>query len=90
MQLPELDEQAVKLQPLPITSFSSDLSDVAAGGEIEGDVDEDLLEIPMFGRDGLKCRDDPLSGERPTPKDDTLEPCRSREVNRSVSEITCK
>ena len=90
MRLPELDEQAVKVQPLPITSFSSDLSDIVADGEIEGDVDEDFLEIPMFGRDRLKCRGDPLSGERPTPKYDALEPRRSREVDRPVSEIACK
>jgi hypothetical protein len=39
--LPELDEQAVKVQPLPISGFSSDPYDVGTGtleGERAGDV----------------------------------------------------
>jgi len=53
MRLPELDEMAVEVHPLPISLLVTD------GGGARGDVNEDLLEIPMFRCDRLERHGDP-------------------------------
>jgi len=44
----------------------------------------------MFGRDSMKCRDDPLWAQRPGQKLYVFKPCCLREVNRKPGRTACK
>lgn len=62
-----------------MSSFSDGLSDDdnnTAEGEVEGEVDQYLLEISMVGCNGLKCHGNPLGGHCSVPEHDIPEPCR--------------
>jgi len=53
MRLPELDEMMVEIHPLPIGLLATD------GSWVEGNVNEDLLEISMVGCNRLERHGDP-------------------------------
>jgi len=62
-RLPKLDENVVKVQPLPDGCFSDGFHDVGTdikGGQAVRRKDRDLLKIPMFGCDGPECPDEPV------------------------------
>ena len=82
-RFPELDEEPVKFQPMPIHGFPNNLSDTCTGTErivLVGDVDRDSLKV--FGRDGLECRSSPLDVKARAPEIRIFEPRRCREVDR--------
>ena len=84
-RLPELDQEAVKVQPPPQTCFSNGLPIVAMTnidkGQVVRELDRDLSKISMFGCCGLECRDDPLDVPRIELKCHILEFRRFREVD---------
>jgi len=53
MRDPELDQQPVEVQPVPVIRF---LDRIAEGWSVQ--MDGDLLKV--FGLDGLECRNDPV------------------------------
>ena len=62
-RFPELEEESVKIQPMPIDNFPDGLPDVCAGIVeivLVGDMDRDSLKVFIVERDGLKCHSDPL------------------------------
>jgi hypothetical protein len=63
MRLPELDKEAIKVQPLPTERFSNGVPDVGKNhgkGQVVRYMDRDLPKIQMLGCDCLECRDDPF------------------------------
>ena len=69
MRLPELDQEAIKIQPLSMTCSSNGFPDIGVDtGAKEIDkvwikcLNRDLLKIPVFGCDRLECFGDPLDG----------------------------
>ena len=90
-RLPELNQEAVKVQPLHIICFSNGLPDVGTSAE-EGrtvrDANLDLSKISVFGSDGLECRSDPPDGPRIEPKHQIFEFRRLREVDRGWYRLT--
>jgi hypothetical protein len=61
-RLPELNQEAIKVQPLPKVCFLNDSPDVAAAVEEDHaarDTNCDLSKISVFGCDGLECFDGP-------------------------------
>ena len=87
MRLPELDREAIKIQPLSMTCSSNGFPDI--GVDTGAKVDKvwvtrpnrDFLKIPVLGCDGLQCRGDPPDLPRFRSKNHFFEFRRSREIN---------
>jgi len=75
MRLPELDEMAVEVHPLPISLLVTD------GGGAGGDVNWDLLEISMVGCNRLERVGDPHDVLCFGPEYRLLEFCCVRQVD---------
>lgn len=93
MQLPELDQEAIEVQPLPKILFSDGSPNVCTGtdeGGVETHMNRDSSKLSMFGRDGLECKGDPYDGQRSGPKNCIHEFCRFREVNGSQGGVSYK
>ena len=60
-RFPQLDQQAIKVQPLPTNLFSNGPTKVRTGVDQFGrEVNRDLSKISKRGCDGLECDGDPL------------------------------
>ena len=62
-QLRELDQETIKIRPLPAIRFPNDPLDVdtdAEAARVVRHVNRNLSKISVFWYDGLECRDDPL------------------------------
>jgi hypothetical protein len=74
VRLPELDEKAVELQPLPIVGLSNPVPTVGRvlTGCVTGTqtihVKRDLLEMTMVRCDGPECHDNPFGAQPFPPK----------------------
>jgi len=79
-RLPELDQEVVKVQPLPMNARVGSL--VVEGGQVVRNVNRDLPKFGKFGSDGSERRGDPSDAHRFEPKYHSCEFCRFREVNR--------
>ena len=93
MRLPELDQKAVEVQPLPVDRLSNGLSQGNVDineSHVERDMNRDLLDIPMFGYNGSECCEDPGNRWRSRPKNHISEFCRFREVDRSRAIVDCR
>lgn len=65
-RLPQVDEEAIKTQPVPKGRLSGDLSGVGTSieeGQVAGYVYRDLSEILMIGCDGLERRGNPFDAQ---------------------------
>ena len=63
MRLPELDQEAINVEPVLTDCFSNDLPDIGIGidkGRVERHMNRDLLEILVFGGDGSERHGDPV------------------------------
>jgi hypothetical protein len=75
MCLPELDQEAVKVQPQLTGCFPDEFPDVGedlGDGQVERDMNR-LPKISMVGCDGLECRDDPSDSPWSGPKNQIVE-----------------
>jgi hypothetical protein len=93
MRLPELDQEAIKAQPLLTNRLSDDWRSVTAAvddGQEVWDTNRDLSKIAMFWCNGLECRDDPFGVPRIGVKRHICEFCRFREVDRNGPRPVCK
>ena len=91
MRLPQLDEQAIEIQPSLIDRFSNGPPDIITDieeGQAVSHMDRDLSKLSMLRRDGLECCGDPLHPPGRGPKSDISEFCRLREVERSRTGVT--
>ena len=62
-RFPELDQEAVKIQPLPENSFSNGLLDIdqkPREEQVARYANREVSKIPMRGCDGLERQDDPF------------------------------
>jgi hypothetical protein len=85
-RLRELDQEAIKIRPLPTIRLPNGPPDAGTGseaGRVVRHVNRDLSKVSMFGYDGLEWRDDPLGTPRNEPKHRIFEFCCVREVNRT-------
>jgi hypothetical protein len=64
-----LDQEAIKVQPLPKICFSDDMPNIGTGtkdindGRAVDHLDRDLSEVLMFGCDGVEGHNNPLGAE---------------------------
>ena len=85
-RLPELDQEAIDIPPLPRVRFSNGVPDATrmpSTDRVVGHVDRDLSEVLMLGCDSLECSDDLLNGPRIGPKYHIFELRRFREVDQN-------
>jgi hypothetical protein len=77
MRLPELDQKAIKVQPLP------DVGTGTGEGQVVRDMNRELSEVLVLECDGLECCSHPFDAPRIKPIHHIFELCRFREVDRS-------
>jgi hypothetical protein len=83
-RLPELEQEAINVQPLPTICFLNGSPEVSTeAGRVVGRRNRDLSKISVFGCDGLECHNDPFEVPRIELKPHNFESCRFREVDRS-------
>jgi len=87
-RLPELDQEAVKVQPLPMNARAGSLD--VEGGQGERKVNRDLPKFWKFGNGGSERHGDPFDASRYEPKYQIFEFRRFREVDRDRPDLDWK
>jgi hypothetical protein len=85
MRLPHLNQEAIKIQPLPEVRCANGLLDIGtdtAKDQAVRDMNLDLSKISVFRRDGSECLSDPFDAPWVESELHVCELRRVREVDR--------
>ena len=68
MRLPDLNQEAIKIDPLSISCGLLEGLYIVGESQVVRNADRDSLKFSVFGRDGFECRSDPFDTQQFRPK----------------------